>query len=392
MATPSLIGYADCFSGISGDMFLGALLHCGLSLELLEKDLAKLEIDEFNIKVSSRKVNGIDSFKVDVIGRSHQEFRHLPSILAILESAELPAPVIAKSKEVFSELTRAEAKVHNIDIERVHFHEIGAIDTIVDIVGTVIGLYHLGVEKLVASPIPSPHGFVKCDHGILPLPAPAVCEILQGVPCYGVDMEQELVTPTGAALIKVLTNDFGTMPPMTITTTGYGAGSHTLPNNHPNLFRLILGEATSVNEHQEVEVIETNIDDWSPEGFPHLFELLLSQGALDVSLIPIQMKKGRPGFKLQVICSPAHSQILKKTIFCETSAIGLRYHTMQRQTLPRETVEVDTPWGAILAKKVSTPEGDTIYPEYEECRKIALEHSVALQLVYNAVIRGKSSQ
>jgi uncharacterized protein (TIGR00299 family) protein len=392
MASTPLIGYADCFSGISGDMFLGALLHCGLPQELLEKDLAKLGIDDFDLKVSSRKINGIDSFKVDVIGQPQQDFRHLSSILEILETAELPVSIIDKSRDVFVELARAEAKVHNIDIDKIHFHEVGAIDTIVDIVGTVIGLYHLGVGRLVTSPIPSPHGFIKCDHGTLPLPAPAVCEILQGVPCCGIDMKHELVTPTGAALIKVLSDDFGTMPPMTIKTTGYGAGSHTLPNNHPNLFRLILGEAASVNEHQQVEVIETNIDDWSPEGFPHLFELLFSQGALDVSLQPIQMKKGRPGFKLQVISSPAHSQILKKTIFCETSAIGLRHHTVQRQTLPREMIEVDTPWGRILAKKVVTPDGDRIYPEYEECRKIATEHNVALQLVYNAVTKGKQNQ
>ncbi len=388
MTPAPLTGYADCFSGISGDMLLGALLHCGLPVEFLEKELAKLDIDTFDIKVSPHKVNGIGSFKVDITGQPQRDFRHLSSILAILEKAELPAPVIAQSKEVFIELARAEAKVHDIDIERVHFHEVGAIDTIVDIVGTIIGLHHLGVEKLIASPLPAPRGFVKCDHGTLPLPAPAVCEILQGVPCYGVDLEKELVTPTGAALIKVLAHDFGTMPPMTIRTTGYGAGSHTLPNNHPNLLRLILGEAETVNEHQQIEIIETHLDDWSPEGFPHLYDLLFSQGALDVSLTPIQMKKGRPGFRLQVLCAPSHSQLLKRTLFRETSAIGLRFYGAQRQTLPREIVKVSTPWGEIAAKKVISPDGDAVYPEYEECRKIALKHGVALKQVYNAVIKG----
>ncbi len=389
MASTSLIGYADCFSGISGDMFLGALIHCGLSEEHLRNDLTKLGLDDYDIKVIPHKVNGIGSIKIDVIGNPQQDFRHLSSILAILDGAELPEFIITQSKKVFIELARAEAHVHQIDIEKVHFHEVGAIDTIVDIVGTVAGLHHLGVEKLIASPIPAPRGFVKCDHGILPLPAPAVCEILKGVPCYGVEMEQELVTPTGAALIKVLTDDFGTMPPMKIDTTGYGAGSHTLPNNHPNLFRLIIGEATTVAEQQQVEMIETHLDDWNPEGCPHLFDLLLSHGALDVSLTPIQMKKGRPGFKLQVICSPAHASTIKKTIFCETSAIGLRYHSIQRQTLPREMIEVATHWGTILAKKVSTPDGDRVYPEYEECRKVALQHGVSLHTVYNSVIKGK---
>lgn len=385
MVSSHLIGYADCFSGISGDMFLGALLHCGYSKKLLQKDLAKLGLGDLNFEVTSKKVNGIGSIKVDVDDTPQHHFRHLSSILTILEDSRLPPPVVSKSKKVFIELARAEAKIHDIDIERVHFHEVGAVDTIIDIVGTVAGLFHLGVEKLTVSPIPAPRGFVKCDHGILPLPAPAVCEILSDVPCYGIDIDKELVTPTGAALIKVLADGFGSMPPMTIKTTGYGAGSTTLPNDHPNLFRLILGQSLDIVEHQQVELIETHLDDCNPEGFPHLYDLLFAQGALDVSLIPIQMKKGRPGFKLQIICSPAHSMTLKKTLFRETSAIGLRFHRVERQTLPREMVVIDSPWGKIPAKKVTTPDGDKIYPEYEECRRVALQHDIALEKVYSTV-------
>lgn len=388
MPQTPLIGYVDCFSGISGDMFLSALLHNGLSQDLLEKELSRLDIDGYQLNVSSCKINGISSLKLDVIGKPQHQFRHLSSILNILETSTLPPPVIDKSREVFFELARAEAKVHDIDIEKVHFHEVGAIDTIVDIVGAVIGLNHLGVKKLVSSPLPAPSGFIKCDHGVLPLPAPAVCEILRQVPCYGVDIHQELVTPTGAALVKVLAHDFGHMPPMTIRSTGYGAGSHNLPDNQPNLLRLILGEEITVNEHQVVEVIETNLDDWSPEGFPHLCDQLLTQGALDVSLAPIQMKKGRSGFKLQAICSPANSLRLKNTIFAETTAIGLRFQTVQRQTLPRQMVEINSPWGKITAKKVATPDGEMIYPEYEECRRVALKYDVALKKVYNAVLKG----
>jgi hypothetical protein len=329
---------------------------------------------------------------VEVKGQPQQDFRHLSSILAVLEQAQLPIEVKAQSQQVFAELARAEARVHNIDVEEVHFHEVGAIDTIVDIVGTVIGLHHLGIRRLIASPLPAPHGFIRCDHGILPLPAPAVCEILQGVPCYGVDVEDELVTPTGAALIKVLAADYGILPPMTIMTTGYGAGSRTLSLNRPNLFRLIVGEAAVVDEVQQVEVLETHIDDWSPEGFPHLCDLLLAGGALDVSLTPIQMKKGRPGYKLQVICSAAHTSILKDVIFRETSAIGLRFHTVQRQTLPREMIEVTTPWGTVTAKKVMAPDGATVYPEYEACRKLAIKTGIALPRIYRAVIQGREEE
>ncbi len=385
MTKTHTIAYADCFSGISGDMILGALLHAGLDREFLLSELKKLDIGDFELQIAEKNECGIDAIKVDVLAEATKEYRHLPAILDILNKAPFHPKIIEKSTSVFQSLATAEATVHGVAIEQVHFHEVGAIDTIIDVVGTILGLHHLGIKTLFSSPLPMSRGFVKCDHGTLPLPAPAVCEILKDVPVYGVPVDKELITPTGAALLINLAEDYGPMPPMTITATGYGAGTHSLPGDTPNLFRMILGETHDTNECQEVEILETNLDDWNPEGFPHICERLLQEGALDVNLTPIQVKKGRPGFKLQVICNPATSLSLKQIILSETTAIGLRFRKEHRLTLPRETVEVQTPWGAVMAKKVTTPQGPVIYPEYEECRRIAKLHDVPLQAVYRSV-------
>jgi uncharacterized protein (DUF111 family) len=228
---------------------------------------------------------------------------------------------------------------------------------------------------------------VNCAHGELPIPAPAVCRLLQGKPVYGVDLEQELVTPTGAALIHVLASNYGPMPPMRIEKTGYGAGEKKRRDNRPNLLRLIIGEGHQPAEAQQVEVIETALDDWNPETWPHVADRLFHSGALDVILIPVQMKKGRPGFLLKTICEPAHAQILKQVILSETSSIGLRFHTEQRMTLPREPVTVQTRFGPLQAKKITTAEGVVITPEYEECRRVALEKDIPIKEVYSEVSR-----
>jgi uncharacterized protein (TIGR00299 family) protein len=393
VTTPSSarIAYLDSFSGVSGDMLLGALLHAGLDRELLNEELAKLHLDGLELLIEEKIVNAISGIKVTISSDRRQELRTLPAILHILEQSKLGEPIISRAAEVFRALARAEAKVHAIPMDKVHFHEVGALDTIVDVVGTIIGLHHLGITRLFCSFLPTSHGFVKCAHGLLPLPAPAVCELLLGIPTYGVDLQQELVTPTGAALVATLVDGFGPLPPMAITATGYGAGSHTLTNGQPNLLRIIIGEALGLAEEQSVEVIETNLDDWSPEGFPYLCELLFAQGALDVTLVPIQMKKGRPGFTLQVISPPAYAHLLKDIILSETTAIGLRFRKESRRTLQRAKVAVTTKWGEIIAKMVQTPTGTIIYPEYEECRKIASQHKVPLQEVYNEVRSNKAN-
>lgn len=388
----SQTAYADCFSGVSGDMLLGALLHAGLSEELLREELAKLHLAEANLTIERTSRQSIGCVKVTISDKRRQELRTLPDIQEILERSALTEIIVSRSLAVFQALAEAEARVHAIPADRVHFHEIGALDTIFDVVGTVIGLHHLGISRLIASPLPLGGGFVQCAHGLLPLPAPATCELLAGVPTYGVPLQQELVTPTGAALLKVLADGFGPIPPMTITTTGYGAGTHALPDNQPNLLRLLVGRSVQVAEAQLVIVLETRLDDWSPESFPHLCELLLTRGALDVSLSGCQGKKGRPGFHLQVICHPADSLNLQDSILAETTAIGLRFRQEQRRTLPRQTVQVDTPWGMLDAKKVVTPRGEVIYPEYEECRKIALAHSLSLDEIYRAIYSSKGGR
>jgi uncharacterized protein (TIGR00299 family) protein len=377
--------YADCFSGISGDMLLGALINCGMDQQVLHSELDKLSLGDFEFLVEQKTVQSISSCKVTICSKRRQELRTLPAIMEILDRSGLDDAVTSRSAAVFRTLAEAEAKVHGIAVEKVHFHEVGALDTIVDVVGTVIALHQMGVQRLISSPLPLGRGFVNCAHGSLPLPAPAVCELLQGVPIYGVEIKQELVTPTGAALIRTLADEFGPMVPMTISAVGYGAGTHSLPKDQPNLLRLIAGYAQQVDENQTVEVIETNLDDWSPELFPYLCDRLFAKGALDVSLTPIQMKKGRPGFTLQVICSPVHAPDMKNIILTETSGIGLRFRKEARQTLAREEVILLTSWGEIKAKKVQTPSGPVIYPEYEECKKVAAEHHIPLQEVYNEV-------
>lgn len=366
-------------------MLLGALLHAGADQLSLEQSLHELDLEGLVFQVSPRSVSSIEAFSVKIDSTAKLRFKNLPAILSILSDSRLGQDITEPATKVFTTLAEAEAKVHGIAVEKVHFHEVGAIDTIVDVVGVILCLRLLGVDNIVCSPLPTGHGFVKCDHGLLPLPAPAVCEILKYTPTYGVGLKQELITPTGAALIKTLANDFGPLPPMKIKNTGYGAGSRTLENGQPNLLRCIIGESENVSEQQQVEVIETNLDDWNPEGFGYLMDLLFENGALDVTLSPLHMKKNRPGFALQVICAPAFSHHLKQTIFAETSAIGLRFRRDYRMTLIREKVVIPSPWGEIGAKKINGPRGVVIYPEYDECRKIASANKIPLKEVYHRV-------
>jgi len=381
------IAYADCFSGVSGDMFLGALLDAGLELDYLLAELGKLDLEDFTLQCIKKQDHAISGLGLTIDSENSGENRTWKDIRLLIENSGLQKRIKDKSLKVFSCLAEAEAKIHDCRPEDVHFHEIGGLDSIIDIVGTVIGLDYLGIERLITSPLPMPRGWIRCDHGMLPLPPPAVCEILQDVPVYGSSINQELVTPTGAALVKSLSSDFGDMPAMKISRTGYGAGSRKLAGDIPNLFRLITGHERTVEESQEIEVIETNMDDWSPESYPHLCEQLFAAGALDVSLIPMHMKKGRPGFLLQVIANPACSWEIKNCIFKETTSIGLRFRREKRMTLPRETGTVNTNWGPVQVKRIETPTGYALYPEYEDCRRVALENKVPLKDVYAAVGR-----
>lgn len=387
--TKTTIAYADCFSGISGDMFLAALLDAGLPETELHDQLAHLGLTLPAITRETVRDGALRATRLTVAPEADQPHRSWAMIRQIIAASPLAPGIQAKAQAIFAELAHAEARVHGCPPDEVHFHEIGGLDALVDIVGVAIGLGYLGITKLVASPLPMPRGWVACAHGALPLPAPAVLEILHNVPVYGVDLAEELVTPTGAAILKAIATSFGPMPAMIMRKVGYGAGDRNRADGKPNLLRLVIGEETTSSEAQTVQVIETNLDDWSPEGFPHLAEQLFALGALDVVLIPIQMKKGRPGFLLQVITEEAHSLDLKRCILTETTAIGLRFRTEQRLTLPRTMITVSTPWGVVLAKRVETPAGPVVTPEYEECRRVAKEHNLPLRQVY-AEVTGQS--
>ncbi len=379
--------YLDTMAGISGDMFLAALLDLGYPLEILEDELAKLQLTGYSLATCHEKAQGIAAIKLTVTAEPQNILRTLPQIRQCLFDSSLSAGITEKADAVFTRLARAEATVHNIDMDKVHFHEVGALDTIIDIVGVIAGLHYLGIEKLFCSALPMPHGFVNCEHGKLPLPAPAVCELLQGIPCYGDPLDKELVTPTGAALIAELVTDFGPMPPMVLAKTGYGKGTHVFSDNRPNILRVHQGHLVQAAEDQHVTILETHLDDWNGEIYPHLCEMLMEAGALDVTLTPLLMKKGRPGYLLRVLCSHHKSFELQDTILTETSAIGLRIRTERRRTLPRKTVEVDTSWGMTTAKWVATPDGPRVYPEYENCRKLAKKHNVSLFQVYREIYK-----
>jgi len=386
------IAYLDCFSGISGDMLLAAFLDAGMPEEHLRQQLASLPLAGYDLTVSKIREQGIGARRLEIDCASAQPLRHLHDLTAIIADSTLAATLKDRAVAVLAALAEAEAAVHDVDVEEIHFHEVGAVDTIIDIVGALVACEYFGIKRLVVSPLPMGRGFVDCAHGRLPLPAPAVCRLLHGLPVYGVDSEHELITPTGAALVRILADDFGPMPAMRLDAVGYGAGARrSAQGAPPNLLRLSLGKGQTGQageSPEEVRILTTNLDDWQSETFPYLAESLLRAGALDVSLAPILMKKGRPGYALQVMCRRESSTALENIIFKETTAIGLRYRDEPRRILPRESVRVTTLWGTLAAKKVSLPEGERIYPEYEECRKLAEETGQPIAAIYRAVANG----
>jgi len=364
-------------------MILGALLDAGLEPGVWQGELNKLNLSGYELKIDRVQRQGLAATAVRVLVSEGNPERHLAEIEELIGTSQLPTEVKETSVEVFRRLAMAEAKVHGTTPDRIHFHEVGGVDAIIDIVGSVVGLQLLGVEEVYASTLPLGHGFVDCAHGRLPLPAPATVELLQGVPVVSRDVEGELVTPTGAAILTTLAKDFGLFPPMTVEKIGYGAGQRDFP--FPNLLRLLVG-TTSPTLDARVEtltLLEANIDDLNPEFYGHLMERLFAAGALDVYLTPVQMKKNRPGVVLSVACPPAQAEALAALVFAETTTIGLRRQEVQRWALARERVEVETPYGTV-GVKVARLGGKvmTTSPEYEDCRRLALERGVPLKEVY----------
>lgn len=379
--------YLDCFAGISGDMFLGLLLDLGYPAPALRDGLAGLALPGWELSISRQTAGVIVATGITVAVTTPQPYRSWGEIQALLSTARLSPAVRDKALAIFATLAEAEAKVHGCPVAAVHFHEVGAVDSLIDIVGATLGMEYLTIEQLISSPLPLGRGTIDCAHGRLPLPAPATCELLKGIPVYGVELDQELVTPTGAALLKGLAGGFGPFPAMTIEQVGYGCGTQTLADGRPNLLRGVIGTTRQVSEVGEVEVISCNLDDWAPETFPWLCEKLLATGALDVLLIPAQMKKGRPGFMLQVLCRPGQGWEARRLILSETSAIGLRCHREERWTLPRRLGKVKTELGEVGVKRVETPTGVVLYPEYEDCRRLAAASGRTLKEIYAAVQR-----
>jgi len=377
-----MIAYFDCFAGISGDMTLGAFVDAGVPAAWLADTIKAHLITDFDLTVTPVSKMGISATKVDVIVNTHAE-RDYDAIRKLIERSFLIAPVKDLSLAVFEKLAAAESKIHGCPKHQVHFHEVGGVDAIVDIVGAALCVDYLKLETITASKIPLGSGFVRCAHGTLPVPAPATVEILKDIPVYGTEISSELVTPTGAAIISTLASTFGPMPDMRISQIGWGAGFRDL-NHIPNLLRIFLG--TLANLSDTVTVIETTIDDMNPEVFGYLMERLFEDGALDVCLIPVFMKKNRPGTLVQVLCSHYVKETLISRILTETTTLGVRCFEAQRRILKREPVRLETEFGEVSAKKIHGPDGRIrIVPEYEVCRRIARERNIPILTVYQKI-------
>ena len=382
------IAYFDCFAGISGDMILGALIHLGVPGDFIEENIRNMPLEAFHLEISTAARMGVYGQKVKVMvedrdkhARNYQDIRYL------IDNSFLPDTVKGLSLKIFGRLAEVEASIHNCPKEHVHFHELGGVDAIVDIVGAALGVEWLGIGKISASEIPVGKGFVSCQHGRLPVPAPATLALLEGVPVYGTGVSNELVTPTGAAILTTLCQDFGPMPKMLIRQVGYGVGGRDL-KEMPNLLRVVLGEPDFACETDCVTVVETNIDDMNPEIFGFVMERLFEDGALDVVLIPVFMKKNRPGTMVQVICKETDRETVVRRILSETTATGVRHYRTERSKLPRKVKEATTSYGKVRVKEVSGPTGRiSVVPEYEDCKKIALEKNVPLKVVYETIVK-----
>lgn len=389
--------YFDMFSGISGNMVLGALFDLGLKQEEFEEELNKLGLsDEYNIEIKQVKKEGIGGTYVNVEllknqaqhhledgHHHHHHGRNLSEIEGIIDNSTLTEGVKEKCKSIFNKLAEAEAGIHGVGIDEIHFHEVGAVDAIVDIVGSVIGLDLLGIKKIYGSKINTGQGFVKCAHGLMPVPAPATMELLTGVPVFSTGIENELVTPTGAAIITTLAEEFGVRPEMTIINTGYGAGYYDL--SIPNLLRISLGKTSK--KKKQIKIVETNIDDMNPEIYEYIMEKLFSAGALDVYYTPVQMKKNRPGIKLNVLLTADILNEVLNILFTESSTLGIRViNEVSRYSLDREVIKVKTPWGLIRVKVAYLNDNRVnLSPEYDDCYNIARKKNIPLKKVYDTV-------
>jgi uncharacterized protein (TIGR00299 family) protein len=384
------LAYFDCFSGISGDMTLGALVDAGCAVEHLRSELGGLQVPGWELTAEKVWKNGMAATYVNVKTEDLSKHRSLGAILEILKQSQLEPVVRERAGAIFQKLGEAEARVHDVRLDEIHFHEVGAVDAIVDIVGACIGFHALGIARFACSALNVGGGTAKMAHGVLPVPAPATANLLQGKPTYSNGVEKELVTPTGAAIVSTLCDSFGPQPPMSVSAIGYGAGTADL-EGQPNVVRIMIGEAAEksiAGFDEEIAVIEANLDDMNPQIYGYFLEKALGAGALDVYTTPVQMKKNRPGTLLTVLCKPQETNALMSLIFAETTTFGTRTYRAQRRVLPREWVSVATEFGEVRIK-VSRVNGRILHvaPEYDDCRKLAVEKNVPLQRVIAEAMR-----
>ncbi len=381
--------FLDCFSGLSGDMFLASLLDAGFSFDQLKACLETLPFEGYRLEVRREMRQQLSGTRFLVhleephhahapSDRHPHENRGLAAIKEIIDRGKLSDSVKEKSIAIFESLARVEGHIHHRPPEQVHFHEVGAVDSIIDIVGTVFALEALGIERLVVSSLPLGSGFVETAHGRIPVPAPATLALLNDVPVIDSGVAHEMVTPTGAALAKGLATTFGPMPSMVVENVGYGVGTRELPDR-PNLLRILIGREEAERRTDTVVILETNLDDMRPEGLGFLMERLFDAKALDVVFLPIQMKKNRPGVQVQVIGRPEQKDRLMEILFQETTTLGIRFHHCQRRVLERDEVHLDSPWGKIGAKRITHGESSRLVPEYDVCREIAIKHDIPLR-------------
>ncbi|MBU0996195.1 MAG: nickel pincer cofactor biosynthesis protein LarC [Proteobacteria bacterium] len=381
-----MIAFFDCFSGISGDMTLGAFIDIGVPVSWLKDEISRLPLQGFGLSATDIKRNGIHAKDVivsDLEGHGSRDYSHIKSLI---EKSPFSAKIKQQSLAMFEKIAVAESEIHGCPIDHVHFHEVGGIDAIVDMVGTALCVDFLGIDEIISSRLPLGSGFVTCSHGRIPLPAPATLAILEGSAVYGSNHTHETVTPTGAAIITTLSSAFGEMPDMRIEKTGYGSGKKdTSP--YPNLLRIILGKKDHSLKNR-VSVIETTIDDMNPEILGFVMERLFEAGALDVCFIPVFMKKNRPGTQIQVISNEPATEKLIHIILAETTSTGARHYLAERRILERESILIETRVGKIQAKRIVQPDGSVkIVPEYDALKKIALEKKVPLKTLFDAVLK-----
>lgn len=386
------IAYLDCFSGISGDMTIAAFLDAGLEMSVLSRELKKLNIKGYGLRKSRVRRAELVGTKFDCVAtKSYAGHRSLKSIISIIDKSSLNSKVKTIAKDIFNNIGAAEAKIHGFGKkDQVWLHELGSIDSIIDIIGVAIAIDALKIDEVYASVVNMGRTFVRAAHGNLPVPAPAALELLRGVPVKIIDVNAELVTPTGAGILKTLAKGFGQMPAMKVTGIGYGAGSRDI-KEIPNMVRVIIGESAPSFKTDTVLVVETNIDDMNPQYFEYVFERLFAAGALDVYSTTIQMKKTRPAFKLTVLCRQKDLEAISSTLFSQTTTIGVRFYEAGRFTLERKIVKVSTKYGKIGVKISSGPDGiRTVTPEYDDCVKIARSKKIPLRTISEMVRRSVS--